>query len=421
MTSRALCTVSMLAIALAACGADPATDEAAGSSAGRPPTATAPPATTSSAAGRTAPRARAAQARRGVRLVRVGSFTSPLYVTSPPGDRRRTMVVEQAGRIMVVRDGRKLARPFLDIRSRVTSGGEQGLLSVAFPPDYASSGRFYVYYTDRGAQERIVEFRRASADRADASSARLVLRMADPEPNHNGGLLLFGPDGLMYAGTGDGGGANDQHGARGNAQALDSLLGKILRIDPRASGGQPYSVPGSNPFVSREGARGEVYAYGLRNPWRFSFDRRTGDLTIGDVGQDAVEEIDFVTRGQGSGANFGWRPFEGDRRIFDEDAPGAAPPVITHTHAAGFCSITGGHVVRDPSVPSLAGRYVYADLCEGRIRAARLQAGVRTRGTPLPLPKVPTVSSFGEDALGRVYVVSLGGPVYRLAAPARAG
>jgi glucose/arabinose dehydrogenase len=328
------------------------------------------------------------------------------------------MVVEQAGRIMVVRNGRRLARPFLDIRSRVTSGGESGLLSVAFPPDYASSGRFYVYYTDRGAEQRIVEFRRSTADRANASSSRLVLRMPDPEPNHNGGLLLFGPDGHMYAGTGDGGGADDQHGTRGNAQSLDSLLGKILRIDPRPSGGAPYSIPDDNPFIGRAGARPEIYAYGLRNPWRFSFDRRTGALSIGDVGQNQIEEIDFVRRGEGRGANFGWRPFEGFRRNFDEPAPGAIPPVITHSHAAGFCSITGGHVVRDPSVPSLAGRYVYADLCEGRIRAARLRAGVRTRGTVLPVPKVDTVSSFGEDARGRVYVVSLAGPVHRLAAPA---
>jgi glucose/arabinose dehydrogenase len=417
MTARALCLLFLPAIVLAACGADPAT-VAAGSTAGRPATATAAPRATPSPAGTTAPRARAAQARPGVRLVPVGNFTAPLYATSPPGDRRRLMVVEQGGRIMVVRGGRTLPRPFLDIRSRVLSGGEQGLLSVAFPPDYARSGRFYVYYTDRGAQQRIVEFRRASADRANASSARLVIRMADPEPNHNGGLMVFGPDGLMYVGTGDGGGGNDEHGAGGNAQSLGSLLGKILRIDPRAAGGRRYSIPDSNPFADRAGARGEIYAYGLRNPWRFSFDRRTGDLAIGDVGQNAIEEIDFVRRDAGRGANFGWRPFEGFRRVFEEAAPGAVPPVITHTHATGYCSITGGYVVRDPSVPSLAGRYVYADLCEGHIRAARLRPGVRTRARALPLPKVPTVSSFGEDARGRVHVVSLAGPVYRLAAPA---
>jgi glucose/arabinose dehydrogenase len=414
MTRRPACAAVVVALALAACGSDEATDRAAGSTADPPPAATTTGDDTATA---TTP-ARTAQARRGVRLVRIGGFSSPVYVTSPPGDRRRLMVVEQNGRIMVVRGGRKLARPFLDIRSRVAAGGEQGLLSVAFPPEYAQSGRFYVYYTARSAADnRIVEFRRASADRANASSARVVLTMPNLEPNHNGGSMVFGPDRLLYVGTGDGGGGNDQHGARGNAQNLGSTLGKLLRIDPRASGGRAYRIPSSNPFVDRGGARGEIYAYGLRNPWRFSFDRRTGDLTIGDVGQNAIEEIDFARRGRARGANFGWRPFEGERRLFDEPAPGARGPAITHTHGAGFCSITGGYVVRDPGVPSVLGRYVYSDLCDGRIRAARLRAGRRTTGTPLDLPRVSQVSSFGEDAAGRVYVVSLSGSVYRLAAP----
>ena len=264
-----------------------------------------------------------------------------------------------------------------------------------------------------------MEFRRSATnpDRGVASSARLVLAMPNLEANHNGGLMLFGRDGLMYVGTGDGGGGNDQHGARGNAQDLGSPLGKILRIDPRASGGRPYRIPSSNPFVGRAGARGEVYAYGLRNPWRFSFDRSTGDLSIGDVGQNTIEEIDFVRARRGRGANFGWRPWEGRLRLFNEPAPGAVFPVITHSHASGFCSIIGGYVVRDPAVPSLAGRYVYSDLCDGRIRAARLRAGRRTRGRPLDLPTLSQVSSFGEDGRGRVYVTSLAGPVYRLAAP----
>lgn len=366
----------------------------------------------SSAAGRTP----TAAARTGVRLVQVGRFDSPLYVTAPPGDRRRVFVVEQGGRVMVVRGGRKLATPFLDISSQVVSGGEQGLLSLAFAPDYAQSGRFYVYFTDRGGQQRIVEYRRATADRANAGSARLVLRMADPEPNHNGGLMVFGSDGLMYVGTGDGGGGDDQHGSRGNAQDLGSLLGKILRIDPRASGGRPYTVPSSNPFVGQAGARGEVYAYGLRNPWRFAFDPVTGNLTIGDVGQNAVEEIDVVSRARAAGANFGWRPFEGRDRNFDEPAPGAIAPAITHRHGGGFCSITGGYVVRDRAVPALYGRYVYGDFCEGRLRSARLRPGQRATSRVLDLPQVESLSSFGEDASRRVYVTSLSGPVYRLAA-----
>jgi glucose/arabinose dehydrogenase len=414
MIRRPALALLSAALVLAACGSDSGTDRADGSTA-EPGS----PTTTESTSTSTTAEARPAQARRGIRLVKIGDFSAPLYVTAPPGDRRRVFVVEQGGRIMVVRGGRTLSRPFLDIRSRVQSGGEMGLLSMAFAPDYAASGRFYVYYTDRGGRQRIVEYRRASADRARAGSARTVLRMADPEPNHNGGLMVFGPDGLMYIGTGDGGGANDQHGERGNAQSLGTLLGKLLRIDPRPEGGRPYRIPSSNPFVGRSGALGEIYAYGLRNPWRFSFDRRTGNLSIGDVGQDAVEEIDYVSRARAKGANFGWRPFEGENRITDESAPGAIGPVITHTHDEGFCSITGGYVVRDPQVPSLAGRYLYADVCEGRIRAARLRSGGARNDRVLDLPNVPAPSSFGEDARGRVYVTSLEGPVYRFSAPRR--
>jgi glucose/arabinose dehydrogenase len=356
----------------------------------------------------------ASSAARGVRLKRIGRFSSPVYVTAPRGDRRHLFVVEQEGRIRVLVGGHVRKTPFLDIRSQVTAGGEQGLLSVAFAPDYARSGRFYVYFTDRSADQRVVEYRRASAERADAGSARLVLHMDDSEGNHNGGLLLFGPDGHLYIGTGDGGGAGDQHGARGNAQNLGSLLGKLLRIDPAQAGGRPYTVPSDNPFVGRGGARGEIYSYGLRNPWRYSFDRSTGDLAIGDVGQDKVEEIDFVRRGKGRGANFGWRPFEGRSRYTPgESAPGHVPPVITRTHDQGWCSITGGVVVRDPGLPALRGRYVFGDYCKGDILSARLTTGHArsVRATPL---HVSSLSSFGEDARGRVYATSTDGPVYRL-------
>ncbi len=351
-----------------------------------------------------------------VRLAAVGRFDQPLYVTAPPADRKRIFIVEQAGRIVVVRNGHKLARSFLDLRRSVTSGGEQGLLGLAFAPDYARSHRFYVYFTGRDARQRLVEYRAASADRADAGSARTVFVHDDPEANHNGGQLAFGPDGLLYVGTGDGGGGDDQHGARGNAQDLGSPLGKILRIDPRPSGGRRFTVPADNPFVGRAGARGEIYAYGLRNPWRFSFDRRTGDLVIGDVGQNQVEEIDFLRRGRARGANFGWRPWEGRRRNFDEPAPQAVFPVLTKRHGDGWCSITGGYVVRDPRLRALAGRYVYGDFCRGQIRSVRLSSGRATGDRAVPgLPRIGSLSSFGEDASGRVYVVSLDGPVYRLA------
>jgi glucose/arabinose dehydrogenase len=355
-----------------------------------------------------------ASAARGVRLKRIGRFQSPVYVTSPPGDRHHLFVVEQEGRVRVITDGKASSMPFLDIRSQVTSGGEQGLLSIAFPPDYAGSGRFYVYFTDRSEDERIVEFQRASAERADAGSERLVLRMADPQANHNGGLLLFGPDKHLYVGTGDGGGAGDQHGPHGNAQNLASPLGKILRIDPAQSGDRPYTVPSSNPFVGRAGARPEIYAYGLRNPWRYSFDRRTGDLTIGDVGQDAVEEIDFVRRGHGRGANFGWRVFEGRSRYTPgETAPGAQGPALVRLHRDGNCSITGGLVVRDRSLSGLHGRYLFGDYCKGQIQSARVR-GRSLRGVHRVGIHVGALSSFGQDGRGRVYVTSLGGGVYRL-------
>jgi glucose/arabinose dehydrogenase len=354
-----------------------------------------------------------------VRLASVGTFDTPVYVTAPRGERRRVFVVQQGGKIRVLRAGKLRPAPFLDLTSRVRSGGEQGLLSMAFAPDYATSRRFYVDYTDRAGVQRVVELRRSksNAERADAGSARLVLRYDGIEDNHNGGLVAFGPDGLLYIGTGDGGGADDQHGTRGNGQDLSKLEGKLLRIDPRRSGSRRYSVPASNPFVDRGGARPEIYSYGLRNPWRFSFDRTTGDLAIGDVGQGEIEEIDFARKGEARGANYGWRPFEGTRRHSPgEQAPGAVAPVIELTHDDGNCSVTGGYVVRDPALTGLAGRYVYGDFCKGELRAARLSAGGATGDRSLGLKKVANLSSFGEDGLGRVYVVSLDGPVYRLAA-----
>ena len=393
---------------MAACGSGDS-GNASSSPAATAATTAAPSATTP------APAAGPAQ-KRGVRLRRIGRFRSPVFVTAPPGDRRRVFVVEQAGRVRVLVGGRLRATPFLDIRGQVTEGSEQGLLSLAFAPDYARSGRFYVYFTDNAGDQRVVEYRRASATRAAAGSARLVLRMPDDESNHNGGLLLFGPDKRLYIGTGDGGGGGDEHGARGNGQDLSSLLGKLLRIDPAAEGGRPYTVPSDNPFVGRAGARGEIYSYGLRNPWRFSFDRRTGDLSIGDVGQNEVEEIDFVRRGKGRGANFGWRPFEGRSRFKEgEGAPGHVPPVITRSHGQGWCSVTGGVVVRDPNLPGLAGRYVFGDFCEGRILSARLSTG-RARSVRTTALSVESLSSFGEDGRGRVYATSLSGPVYRLVA-----
>ena len=353
---------------------------------------------------------RGVTAARGVRLVRVGSFNSPTYVTAPRGDRHRLFVVERAGTIRVVRDGRKLGTPFLDISSNVRTDGERGLLSMAFAPDYSSSGLFYVYFTDRTGDIRIQEFKRASADRAAAGSARNLLTINHREfNNHDGGQLQFGPDKHLYAGTGDGGGGGDPHN---NGQSLGSQLGKLLRIDPRH--GSPYSVKG-NPFAGRSGARKEIWAYGLRNPWRFSFDRRTGDLVIADVGQDSQEEVDFARRGRGRGANYGWNVFEGRRRYRSGSAPGSVRPRVTKSHGAGYCSITGGYVVRDRSLRSLYGRYVYGDLCKSGIRSVKLgRSGGASGDRRVGGVSVQQLVSFGEDARGRVYAVSLAGPVYRL-------
>ena len=397
MTLRRLPPVVVaLLVGLAACGAK----GSSGTSASRPSASPAPP-----------PAREAATARLGLR--RVGSFDTPVYVTSPPGDTRRLFVVEQKGVVRVIRDGRVLRTPFLNIRRRVTCCGEQGLLSLAFAPDYARTGRFYVYYTDRGGSERIEGFRRASADRANPGTRRLVLRMGDPEPNHNGGLMIFGPDRHMYVGTGDGGGANDQHGARGNAQNRNSLLGKLLRIDPAPFRGRPYRVPSDNPFVGRDG-RDEIWSYGLRNPWRWSFDRQTGDLIIGDVGQNNIEEVDFAPGTSSRGANFGWRPWEGRRRNFDEPAPNPVFPEITYPTSSG-CAVTGGYVVRDRRLTGWGGRYLYGDFCNGVVQSVVLSDGRATgrRATGL---HVDQLSSFGEDALGRIYAVSLGGRVYRIVA-----
>jgi glucose/arabinose dehydrogenase len=369
------------------------------------------PAGTTHSKGSTPPARTAAS---GVRLAKVGDFTNPLYVTAPPGDTKRVFVVEQGGRIWVLVNGKRVRQPFLNIADRIVSGGEQGLLSMAFAPDYARTGRFYVDFTDRNGDSRIEEFRRSkrSANRADSSSARQILFVDQPYPNHNGGLALFGPDKLLYVGFGDGGAGGDP---QNRAQNLNSLLGKILRIDPRRSGVKSYRSPASNPFVGKAG-RNEIYAYGLRNPWRFSFDRKTGDLYIGDVGQDRFEEIDFERKGAARGRNFGWSCFEGSRAYdTSRSCPGAVPPLLDYGRSHGECSVTGGVVVRDPSLPALAGRYVYGDYCRGQLLSLRVSGGRAVDLGSLDL-HVSGLSSFGEDARGHIYVTSLAGPVYRLVA-----
>ncbi len=381
---------------------------------GTPPAATKPASNTEGASGAEGTEDGAAAARRPVRLLRLGEFSEPTYLAAPRGDRRR-FVVERGGRIKIVKGKRVLDEPFLDITGEVSTGGESGLLSMAFAPDYPGSGRFYVYYTDRQGYITIAQYRRSGGnpDRADADSRRTVIRVAHPRFNHKGGQIQFGPDGRLYAAFGDGGGGGDPDD---NAQDLSALLGKVIRIDPKPGGG--YSIPRDNPLRSRSGARGEIFAYGLRNPYRFSFDGRTGALTIGDVGQDAVEEIDYVPgrgakRAPRGGTNFGWDVWEGRSRYEDGRAAGHVPPVINHSQDGGYCSIIGGYVIRDGTLGrGWTGRYVYGDYCNPVIRVARLRRGsAPNRGTSL---RVPGLVSFGEDGRGRVYAVSLNGPVYRI-------
>jgi len=359
-----------------------------------------------------------ASAGRGVSLMRIGTFQSPVGVTGAPGFPKLLFVVEQEGRIQVVEGGRKRPRPFLDIRGLVNYGGERGLLSLAFAPDYARSKRFYVYYTNGSGAIQVDEFRRRGATRAAFGSRRPVITIPhSANANHNGGDLHFLGN-LLFFGTGDGGSGGDPPN---NAQNKDVLLGKLLRIDPRASGGKPYSVPASNPFVGRPG-RDEIYSTGLRNPFRFSFDTSHGEprIAIGDVGQNEFEEIDYTTVARANGANFGWDALEGFDRYEDEssgtpDPGGTVKPIFAYPHGRGnSCSVIGGYVVRDPRLGGLHGRYVYADLCEGELRSLvphlKRASGDRKLGLQVSSP-----SSFGEDQRGRLYVTSLDGPVYRLA------
>ncbi len=376
------------------------------------------------------------------KLVEVGRFDEPVYVTSPPGD-ERLFVVEKKGRIWVLVDGRRLRRPFLDISRRVAfTGAEEGLLSFAFAPDYATSGRFYVDYTDLEHRTVVEEFRR-SRDRnvAEPRTARKVLVIPNPTRGHHGGLVVFGPDGYLWVGQGDGGNSSV---TRVPAQKLDNLHGKILRIDPRPREGRPYRIPPDNPFVSRAG-RDEIWVYGLRNPWRFGFDPATDALVIGDVGQLTTEEINVARL---PGLNFGWSCFEGttpytyapeDVSSCNRAVPPAielvrgskpveasdAAPTVTRgrprvdarlLHGDPVCSIVTGDVVQDPALSDLVGRHLYGDFCDPSLWSFRLDGVRAVDQRPLGL-KVLLLSSFGADSRGRVYATSLAGPVYRLEAP----
>jgi glucose/arabinose dehydrogenase len=343
-------------------------------------------------------------------LEKVGDFDQPTYVAQPPGS-NDLYVVEQGGTIRIVRDGQVLSDPALDISDQVTNNDEQGLLSIAFPPNFQSSHLVYAYFTGTDQDQHVVRYTVNSDGTFEEGSARHILDMADFAENHNGGQLQFGPDGDLYIGTGDGGQEDDP---RRTGQDLGTLLGKLLRIKPATGAGGPaYTIPPDNPFVHQQGARPEIYSYGLRNPWRYSFDPKTGALIIGDVGQDTFEEVDYTLKGKARGANFGWSAFEGtDRFNQDQTAPNAVPPIFEYSHDGGACSITGGYIVRDRSLPSLYGRYVYGDYCTGDLHSLVPAIPHAKDDRSLGI-NVPSVSSFGEDNQHHIYVASLNGPVYR--------
>lgn len=347
-------------------------------------------------------------------------LAQPVFLTHSGDGSGRSFIVEKPGAIRILADGRLEETPFLDIRDRVGErGSEQGLLGLAFPPDYARRGVFFVNYTDRNGDTVVARFGLTTdPDRADPTSERLVLKIAQPAANHNGGMLAFGPDGYLYIGMGDGGGAGDVYR---NGQNPDTLLGKLLRLDVTTDPARPYTIPPDNPWVAAQwkgqDVRDEVWAVGLRNPWRFSFDRATGDLWIADVGQNVYEEVNWAPAGSGGGFNYGWPIMEGVHCYPGSAAcqqAGLTLPVVDYTHGADGCSITGGYVYRGGLSPAVAGVYLYSDYCSGKIWGLT-RDGAAWRSVEL-LDTDLNISSFGEDEDGEVYVVDLKGGVYRITA-----
>ena len=366
-----------------------------------------------------------AQPGAGPRAVFVaGGFDRPVHVAAPPGDVHRLFIVEQPGVIRIIKDGETLPDPFLDIPGRVSCCGERGLLSVAFHPDFASNGRFFVNYTDNGGDTVVARYLvGADPDRADPDSEHILLTVDQPFPNHNGGQLAFGPDGYLYVGMGDGGSGGDP---REVAQDDASLLGKLLRLDVD-SAAPDYAVPPTNPRAGRGKPLGLIWAKGLRNPWRFSFDRLTGELYIGDVGQDRFEEIDVQPAASAGGENYGWDIFEGNACFEPDPFPNCpaqsgefTPPVLDYGDPG--CSVTGGFVYRGCALPDLHGEYFFADYCDSSVRSFRLVGGVATDVQDRSAALAPgggrsigAVVSFGEDARGEIYLADYDGEIFRIA------
>jgi len=335
----------------------------------------------------------------------------PVYLTHAGDGSGRLFIVEQPGRISIVQDGELRLDPFLDIREIVNDEStEQGFLGLAFSPDYASNGHFFIHYSDANGDTTIVRYAVSSdPNLADPASAKIILQVDQPYANHNGGDLVFGPDGYLYIGLGDGGSQGDPHG---NSQNLNALLGKMLRIDVNQA---PYGIPSDNPFINRAGARPEVWAYGFRNPWRYAFDRATGDLYIADVGGNAYEEVNFQPANSGGGENYGWNFMEGLHPYRGQAPEGLTMPIAEYSHDddEGGCSITGGYVYRGPSLPGLTGVYLFGDYCSGIIWGVSHTAEGEWQKASLWQTDY-NISSFGEDEAGEVYVVDHGGEVLQI-------
>jgi glucose/arabinose dehydrogenase len=347
-----------------------------------------------------------------VRATKIADLAGTTAMAVRTGD-DALYVTEQVGRVRAIRAGRVDPTPVLDLTDRVASGGERGLLGLTFSPD---GSHLYVDYTNRQGDTRVDEYTMRGGG-ADPSSRRQLLAIAQPQPNHNGGNVVIGPDGMLWIAMGDGGAGGDQgpgHAPGGNAQSLQTLLGKLLRIDPHPSGTNAYGIPPDNPFANG-GGRPEIWAYGLRNPWRFEFDRQTRDLWIGDVGQSAWEEVDFVRAGTGAGSNFGWNRLEGTHRYAGAAPANAVPPVYEYSHDAdgGSCAITGGFVYRGTRIAGLRGAYLFIDNCAGRLHALRLRSGHVSVQRALDV-HLGSVSSFGQDASGELYLLSQSNGIYRL-------
>jgi glucose/arabinose dehydrogenase len=400
---RTAILVTALALAAGACGQD--RDQEARRTSG---TASAPSSASSAPATSAPPAQPPTQAelnRVAVELDRVARAQTPVAL-AVANDNTTFYVGERAGRVRVIRDGRLDPRPLLDLTDQVVVEGEGGLLGVAVAPD----GRhLYVSFTDAEHAVRLVEVA-LDADGVVPGSRREVLTIPQPSTRHHGGNIVFGPDGLLWLGVGDGSPGGDPANA---AQSLGELSGKLLRLDPTPSSGKGYTVPASNPFVKRTGVRPEIWAFGLRNPWRFSFDRATGDLWIGDVGQYTIEEIDGIGLRRSAGANFGWRRLEGSRRFSGSPPPNSVPPVHEYYHRNGRCAVIGGHVYRGSQIRGLQGAYVYGDVCDGRIRALSYPRGKPVRHRDLGL-RLPGLVSFAEDRDGELYALSLADGIYRL-------